>query len=125
MKKRILALSVPVLGFAPFVALAQQVSCSTVGGSAGTVEYIICKVGDILSLILPILVVLGLLYFIWGVISYVIASDEEGKGAGRHKIIYGIIGLVVITALWGISGIIQRTFGLSGNATPNVPYINY
>jgi len=46
------------------------------------------------------LLALGVVYFVWGVVTYVIASDEEAKKTGRDRIIYGIIGLAVIIGVW-------------------------
>jgi len=128
MKKKLIVLSSFVLSSMPSLALAQ-----TGGGCdspnalrSGTVEFVICKIGDILDIIIPILIILGVVYFIWGVITYFIGSDEEAKKKGRDRIIYGIIGLVVIIAMWGLVGIITRTFGLGGeiNDLPNLtpPY---
>ncbi len=119
-----------VLGLAPVVALAQQATGQGNGvcGSSGTVQAIpdlICKIGQILNSIIPVLVALGIVYFVWGVITYVIASDEEAKKTGRDRIIYGIIGLAVIIAVWGLVHILVQTFVPTGNNSsiqyPTVP----
>ena len=77
------------------------------------------------NIIVPILIALGVVIFIWGVLTYVIASDEEAKSAGRNRIIWGIIGLAVIIGLWGLVRILTNTFGVqnTGEITfPTVPY---
>ncbi len=114
------------LALAPMLAFAQanQPQCGTPGSDIG---YIICKIGALLNTVIPILITLGVIYFIWGVISYVVAGDEEAKTAGRDKMIFGIIGLVVIIGMWGLVGIVSRTFGIGqggGNniIIPCVPY---
>ena len=117
-------LSGSALSFVPFLALAQPISggtCSTV--DSGTIQAIICVLGDIFDLAIPVLVILGVLYFVWGVVSYVIASDEEAKKKGKDKMIYGLIGLLVITALWGLIKVLTTTFGLSTTATVTTPGI--
>lgn len=81
----------------------------------------ICKIGDILNIVVPILIALGVVYFIWGVITYVISDDEEAKQAGRNRIIFGIIGLAVIIGLWGLVRILTNTFGVD-NAGQNITY---
>jgi len=73
---------------------------------------VLCKIGSILKLVLPIIVALGVVYFVWGVVTYVISSDEEAKKSGKNRIIYGIIGLVVITSMWGLVAIVVDTFGI-------------
>src|SRR3989338_10489800 len=124
MKKKLIALSGYVLGLAPMVALAQNTGCANVANrELGTFSYIICKIGDILDLIIPILIVLGVLYFVWGVVQYVIADDEEAKASGKNRMIYGIIGLVVIVAMWGLVGIVKRTFDLDQPTNISIPTV--
>jgi len=119
-----------VLGLAPVVALAQTtgglVGCTAANAPGGTIQYLICKLGDLLNLVVPILIALGVVYFVWGVITYMIGSDEEAKKAGRDRIIFGIIGLAVIIALWGLVRILTNTFGVptagQGVTLPTTPY---
>jgi hypothetical protein len=121
MKKKLIALSSLGITFMPLFAFAAANNCSFV--QYGTIEAIICRIGNILNTIIPILVVLGVVYFVWGVVQYVIASDEEAKKTGRNRMIYGIIGLAVIVAMWGLVGILTNTFSLTGSATPNIPCV--
>ena len=110
MKKRLIVLSGAGLVFGPLLAFAQSTKCQ---GSLTGIQVVICKIGDILNTVIPILIVLGVVYFVWGVITYVIQSDEEAKKAGRNRIIFGIIGLVVIVGMWGLVNIVTNTFGLN------------
>ena len=64
------------------------------------------------AIIIPIIISLGIVYFIWGIVTFVIGNDEEANTKGRDKIIYGIIGFVVIFAMWGLVGIVIKTFGV-------------
>ena len=73
---------------------------------------IICKIGSILHSIIPVLIALGIIYFIWGVVTYVINDSEEAKKKGRDRIIYGIIGFVAIFALEGLILLVINTFNL-------------
>ena len=129
MKKKLIVLSGFVLSLAPVVALA-AVSAGTATCGGGTITdlgSVLCKIGQLLNAVVPVLIALGVVYFVWGVITYVISSDEEAKKAGRDRIIFGIIGLAVIVALWGLVGILTNTFGLTGSNTGNItlPTINY
>lgn len=122
MKKKLITLSGLVMGFAPVVALAQtQTGVGATGcGASGRVTDIpsfLCKIGSILTSIVPILVALGIVYFVYGVIMYVIADDEEAKTKGRDSMIAGIIGLAVIVAVWGLVNILVKTFVDTGNSS--------
>src|SRR3989344_8071852 len=110
MKKKLIVLSGFVLGLAPVVALAQVTGGTPTvctGGQITTIQGMLCKIAEILGAVLPVLIALGVIYFVWGVITYVIASDEEAKKTGRDRIIYGIIGLAVIIAVWGLVAIFR------------------
>ncbi len=74
---------------------------------------IILRIGDLFRATIPVLITLGVIYFIWGVIQYMIGDSEEAKTKGRDTILYGIIGLTVIIAMWGLVFLFQNTFGLS------------
>lgn len=117
-----------VLGLAPALALAQTTGgtptvCTS--GAITTLQGVLCKVSEILNAVIPILIALGVVYFIWGVITYVVASDEEAKSAGRNRIIFGIIGLAVIIGLWGLVNILKNTFGLGNVQNINFPTVPY
>ncbi len=125
MKKKLIVLS-SVLGLTPFLASAASGKCLLIlADSKGTVEDIICKIGSILDTVIPILVVLGVVYFVWGVISYVISDDEKAKKEGRDRMIYGIIGLVVIVAMWGLVSIVSNTFDVGGYGQPTLPRVDF
>ena len=88
-------------------------TCGTVKNIGG----IICKMGAILNSIVPLLVALGLVYFVFGVVTYMIGDSEEAKKKGRDKIVYGIIGFVVIFSLWGLVSLTIKTFGLDSSSS--------
>lgn len=130
MKKKLIGFSSLVLGFAtPVLALAQIVdpnkgnTTGCLGVQKGTIQAIICNIGNILDIVIPVLIILGVVYFVWGVVTYVISSDEEAKKAGKDRMIFGIIGLVVIVAMWGLVGIVTKTFGLSGTTEYTIPTV--
>jgi len=120
MKKKL----IPLVGFGlvltPLFAFAQNACPAT-----GDISFVLCKIAQLLNTIVPILIALAVVYFIWGVVSFVIAKEEEAKTAGRDKIIYGLIGLVVIVSIWGLVSILKNTFGLSSssNGTIQIPCI--
>lgn len=86
--------------------------CSTANGLRG----LICQLQGILGSVLPILISLGVIYFIWGVVQYMIGDGEEAKKTGKDRIIYGIIGLAIILSMWGLVNILVGTFGLKATA---------
>ena len=93
---------------------ATAATCSSTG-----LTKIICIIQNILNAIIPVLLALGVVYFVWGVVQYVIAGGEEAKKTGKDRMIYGIIGFAVIVGLWGLVNIVVNTFNLNGAAAPS------
>ena len=124
----------PIFAFAllsPVFAFAQTAATNVTTGStavqyttacpAGTgIGHLICTIQQILHSILPVIILIGVVYFVWGVVQYVIAGGEEAKAKGRDHIIYGIIGLAIIFSLMGLVNLVVSTLGF-GATSLNVP----
>ncbi len=106
MMKRILAAA--AASTLPLVALAQGYAPNQ--GVMGLFNF----AGAILNRIVPLLISIAIVYFIWQVFKYTIAADEEAKGAAKTHIIYGIVGIFIMVSIWGLVAILQATFGTSG-----------
>jgi len=87
---------------------------------AQTLGTILQNVSDILNTVIPILMILGTLVFLWGIITYITAAgDEEKLKSARTFIIWGLIGLFVMVSVWGLVQVLNNTFGVS--ATQGTP----
>lgn len=89
------------LAFLPLFAMAQTTAYSILG-----------TVRDVMNILIPMLITAALIYFIWGVIQYIIAKDADAKEKGKKVLVQGILGLFIIVSVWGLIGIIQSTFGI-------------
>lgn len=88
---------------------------------AGYVDFIGCAVR---VAIMPFIVALAMVSFVWGVTEMMRHPDnEESQKKGRVFILYGIIGFFVITSLYALVAIIRRTVGFGYNARDDAtPY---
>ncbi len=111
---------VSLTAFVPLVSFAANTNCDAVTGGIGK---IICQANQILNSIVPAILSLGVIYFVWGVVQYVIGGGEEAKTKGRDQMIFGIIGLTAIVGVWGLVNIVTNTFGIAGTAAPAVSLI--
>lgn len=86
-------------------------------------EGLISSLSTIIGLLIPVVIAIGLLFFIWGLVQYIAASgDESAKEEGKRKMIWGIIALFVIVAVWGFVAIIANIFGVTiGDDLTDVP----
>lgn len=72
--------------------------------------------------VIPLLFAIAMVIFIWGVVQFVINGDDaEKKEKGRTFMIWGIIGLTVMVGVWGLVGVVARTFGINGSVLPQLP----
>ncbi|MEI6478781.1 MAG: hypothetical protein WCO18_00665 [bacterium] len=98
--KKVLISGVVVLG--PLLAFAQNFT---------SVQSGISSIRDIINSLIPLIIGIAVLVFLWGLVQYVTAgADEEKKAAARGIIIYGIIIIFVMTAVWGFVRILSTTF---------------
>ena len=85
---------------------------------------IIFGVAEIFNYIIFILMALATVVFLYGIVSYIIAAgmgDERKMGAARSYIIWGIIALFCMVAVWGLVNVLLDTFGLGTPYTPIAP----
>lgn len=90
---------------------------------AQTVDGIVNSIVSLLQSIIPILFILATLVFFWGIILFITSGgDEEKRTEGRKYIIFGLIGLFVMVAVWGIVNLALSFFNFD-LSTPTVPKI--
>ena len=96
--------------FTPLLALAQPVG--------GNIIALLGLIEQVVGRLIPIVVALALIWFIWGLIQFLIAADSEGRDDGKSKMWWGIIALFVIVSIWGIVAFIGHILGI--NQTTNI-----
>lgn len=80
-----------------------------------TFSSIIDSITQILCQLIGVLFILATVVFLWGVVQYVIARGAEEKiKESRQYIIYGLFGLFIMVAMWGIVNAAVLTFFGSG-----------
>ena len=71
--------------------------------------------GKIINPLIVFLFALALVYFLWGVFSFISNNEEEEKRtAGKRHMIWGIIGMTVMIGVWTILSILMNTFNIQG-----------
>jgi len=98
---------------------AQGISaCSDLSGT-GFSGVVSCITGFINTAI-GLIIAAAVLYIVWGAFNMI--RSEEKREEGKKIIMYGIIGLFVMISIWGFVNILDRTFGLSLDASSvNIP----
>ena len=105
------------------LALPMLASAQSVGSIEDGFQLIINMINNY---VIPLIIGLAVVYFLWGVLKYVTAGgDEEKKGQGRDTMIYGIIAIFVVVSVWGLVNVLGGTFNLGNTQGPtdNLPQI--
>ena len=107
---RIIKLSVIVSVLFPLAAAAQPVPAN--------VNSIILTVGNTANLVIGVLFIFATLVFLWGLVRFIAKADDPGERAkSRGLMMWGIIGLAVMAAAWGITQLLIPYVG-PGTAPP-------
>lgn len=74
-------------------------------------------IGKVVTLIINpligLLFALALAYFVWGAAQFILnAGSEEGRTKGKQALLWGLIGLFLMTAVFGILRVVTATFGV-------------
>ena len=104
-----------ILTFNPLVAFAQS-------PDAGPVKSVLENVLTFLKVVIPILITLALLVFGWGIIKLITAGEDVKKRTDAKGILtWGIIGIFVLTSMYGIITFVKDYIGIPENQPIQVP----
>ena len=85
-------------------------------GSFGEIVGFVTK--TVRSLI-PLVMTLALLYFLYGAAQYILESKDEGKREeGRQVMLYGVLALFVMVSIAGIVQVLSNSLQLNNAQLP-------
>ena len=80
----------------------------TLAAAVGDIGGIITLIRNLFSAVLPLIMGLALIYFLWSLTNYMLKAGEE-QAEARHQMMWGIIILFVMVSVWGLVGILDST----------------
>lgn len=90
---------------------------------AQTFEGLFSEATQVLRLVIPILFILATIVFLWGIITFIAAAGNEEKlRKGKQLILWGLIGLMIMLAVWGFVRAIVETLGLGQPLPPDAKF---
>jgi len=105
---------IPTALFAPMLVLAQFTN-----GDDGLANFFQAVTVFIQSSLIPIIIAIAFVMFVYGAIRYFLVADSDGgedsREQGRKLMLWGIIAFVVIVSVWGIVALIAN--GIFGSDT--------
>ena len=96
------------------LALAPSIVLAAGQGLEGVLDVF----SNLISLAVPIVISLAVLYFLWGLSTYLLKQEKE---EGRDMMMWGIIALFVMVSIWGLVNLLSDTFNLDNNINVENP----
>lgn len=108
----------------PVLALPLIAGAATaldLGGVNSSITTIIATMNNIV----PLLIGVAVLVFLWGVLKFVLAgSDDAAKRKdARGFMIWGLVSIFIMVSVWGLVGLLQSSFGLNTTETSGVKIV--
>jgi len=105
-RKRIIVAISTLWMFSPLLVFGQNFTW---------LQNVIDETSGLVALVIPLLVGLALMFFIWGLVVFIMNSgNEQERQVGKQKMIWGIVALFVIVSVWGIVRLLQTITAVTG-----------
>ena len=111
-----------ITGAALFAAAPLMVSAQLADN--GNFEDLAIQILRILDWVVLIIIALALVFFLWGIAKFILnAGDPEAQATGKQVMLWGLIALFVMTAVWGLVNFLSSAVGADDDdiRTPGVP----
>ena len=95
----------------PFLVSAQ-------GGITNINTNIVRPIGNIVDVLIPIVFALAILYFFWGLASYILSADHD-KEVAKKRMLWGVIAIFVMASVWGLVAFLRSNLGITNNTVPS------
>ena len=114
-KNPLLALSIFLF---PLITFGQTINCDATRG----IDRLFCLIQRTINSIIPILISIAVILFLFGVLTYLVGSKAESKSDGGKYMVWGIISIFVMVSVWGLVGLVGSTvfgtsYGTAGSTT--------
>ncbi len=109
--KKYLIAFVVCFPFVPTLVLA--------AGAPQNFQQLITRAIELISMMVPLLVSLAVLFFLYGVARFIYYADNDTERAkGKQHMIWGIVALFVMVSVWPLVNILKETvLGSSGGSS--------
>lgn len=81
---------------------------------AATINTLLNALISVVQTIIPVIMGTAVLVFFWGIVKFINnAGDEKAVEEGKSIMLWGMVALFVMIALWGIIGYFQQELNLN------------
>ena len=99
------------MNFYTKIIVSLAVALPILASAQKTFKGIFNDLTTIVGAAIPAMMILATALFLWGIITFLANADnEDARTQGRTFMIYGIIGLFVMIAVWGLVWVLYNSF---------------
>ena len=110
-KTKINFIILSIILITPYISFAQFFSRTSSVGSPNSLQGLIIRFLDIISLLIPLAVSSAVLFFFWGLAKFILYSGSEDKRKeAKHVMIWGVLALFIMVTIGGIIALLDSTF---------------
>jgi hypothetical protein len=85
-----------------------------------SLQTLLVQSAEFLNRLIPFIIALTLLVFLWGIFKLVLSSNEDLRKEAIKLVTFGVIALFVMVSVWGLVNILISTFNIRGINTTGV-----
>lgn len=90
-------------------------------GIRAIIDFLICFIERYL---IPVIMSLGLVFFLWGGSQFIRYSENEEKRAEyKNYLVWGVIAIFVMLSFWGLIKLVTGTLGFGDGRTAPIPLL--
>lgn len=99
------------------IAISLALPLVTFAQVLGNVGTLVDEIGNVVEKVIPILFALALLGFFYGLVVYIFGA-EHNKDQAKKTMLWGIIALFVMAAVWGLVAWLGNAVGVDTGTGP-------
>lgn len=97
----------------PAILAATATIIPFVAGAQTTIDIILIRLRTTANFVIGLLFIVATLVFLWGIVKFIAsAGDEAKRKSAKGLMTWGILGLAVMAAAWGITQVLVEYFGV-------------
>jgi hypothetical protein len=101
---------------------SQSTGCQSGIGTPENFKEVVCQIGGLINIMLPIVVALTMLIFFWGLVGMIRGSGDEAKvEEGKKLMVWGVVALFVMVSFVGILNLFYGDFFGGVIGVPQLP----
>ena len=115
-----LLLALPLVSFAQGRGDTRDTEVAPAAAETG-IEGAVENIGGIVNSLIPLLLTIAVVIFLWGLLKYLFKiGGEEGSKGGLQIMLWGVVAIFVMVSIWGLVSLLQTTLGVGSQSGATV-----